>query len=94
MNAVILAGSDFVSENAEENNYIVETAKNISVMLLNATINAPNVYNFISKDFNSIHDEADSISYNTEILCNELISVLAKLPDNNTVSFKTSLKEF
>ena len=66
VNAVILAGSDFVSENAEENNYIIEAAKSLSVMLPDAAINAPNIYSFVSDD--------------STVLCDELISTLKNVP--------------
>ena len=66
VNAAILAGSDFVSENAEKNNYIIEAAKNISVILLDAAMRTPNVYSFISED--------------STALCDEIISTLKNVP--------------
>lgn len=73
VNAVILAGSEFVSGKAEENNYIIEAAKNVSVMLLNAAMDTPNVYNFVPENF-------AEIGYDAESLCDELISTLKNVP--------------
>ena len=61
VNAIILAGSDFVSETAENNTYISDAAKAVPVMLLGAAMDAPNIYSFIPDDFRSVYEAASSM---------------------------------
>ena len=50
VDAVILVGSNFIEEDMEKNQYIIETAKEIPVMLVNAYLDAPNVFCAVCDD--------------------------------------------
>lgn len=54
VDACILIGSSLVGQAPSENQYIREAAKQIPIMLLNASLDAPNVYSVLSDDYNSI----------------------------------------
>lgn len=53
VDAVILVGSNFVSNKDSENNYIREAAKEIPILLLNADFDCENVYCSLCDDFKS-----------------------------------------
>ncbi len=44
VDALILAGSNFVEADQEKNQYIVEAAREVPVVILNGSLKAPNVY--------------------------------------------------
>ncbi|MDO4298111.1 MAG: LacI family DNA-binding transcriptional regulator [Lachnospiraceae bacterium] len=44
VDALILAGSNFVESDAEKNQYIIDAAKEVPVIILNGYLDAPNVY--------------------------------------------------
>lgn len=56
VDGIILAGSNFVYEKDQDNRYIAEAAAQIPVMLLNASMDAPNVYSVMSDDYTSIYE--------------------------------------
>lgn len=56
VDGIILVGSSFVYDKKSENKYIVEAAKQIPVMILNADIDAPNVYCIITDDVKSMEE--------------------------------------
>ena len=56
VDGIILVGSNFIYENEADNKYIVDAAAQIPVMLLNADLDAPNVYSVVSDDFTSIYE--------------------------------------
>lgn len=56
VDGVILVGSNFVYEKEQENRYIAQAAARIPVMLLNAALDAPNVYSVMSDDYTSIYE--------------------------------------
>ena len=56
VDALILIGSSFVYEDPEKDRYICEAAKQVPVMLLNAALEAPNVYGVVSDEENSVFD--------------------------------------
>lgn len=58
VDGIILAGSNFIYEKESDNKYIVDAAARVPVMLLNAALDAPNVYSIVSDDFNSMYDAA------------------------------------
>lgn len=58
VDGIILAGSNFIYEKEEDNRYILEAAAQVPVMLLNAALDAPNVYSIVSDDFNSMYEAA------------------------------------
>ena len=53
VDSVILVGSNFISDNDAENDYIREAAKEIPVLLLNADFDCDNVYCSLCDDFKS-----------------------------------------
>lgn len=56
VDGIILVGSNFISEKDENNKYIIDAAAQVPIMLLNASLEAPNVYSVLSDDFNSMYD--------------------------------------
>ena len=53
---IILAGSNFVYEKEQENQYIAEAAAQVPVMVLNADLDIPNVYSVVSDAFTSMYN--------------------------------------
>lgn len=58
VDGVVLVGSNFIYERDADNSYIVEAAAQVPMMLLNAALDAPNVYSIVSDDFNSMYNAA------------------------------------
>lgn len=56
VDGIILVGSNFIYEKEADNKYICDAATQVPVMLLNATLDVPNVYCVVSDDFTSIYD--------------------------------------
>lgn len=56
VDAVILAGSNFIYEQDTENHYIAAAAAQIPVMVLNAGLDIPNVYSVMSDDYTSMYE--------------------------------------
>ena len=56
VDGIILVGSNFIYEKEEDNKYITDAAVQVPVMLLNAAMDAPNVYSVVSDDFTSMYD--------------------------------------
>ena len=56
VDSIILTGSNFIYENEADNKYIVDAAAQLPVMLLNADLDAPNVYSVVSDDFTSMYE--------------------------------------
>lgn len=56
VDGIILVGSNFIYEKESDNKYIVDVAAQIPVMLLNAALEAPNIYCVVSDDFNSMYE--------------------------------------
>ena len=50
VDALILVGSSFIEKNMEKNQYIIDAAKEVPVMLVNAYLDAPNVYCAVCDD--------------------------------------------
>ena len=69
VDGIILVGSSFVYDKKTDNKYILEAAKQIPVMILNADIDAPNIYCVVTDDVKSM-EEAGSylLKENKEIL--------------------------
>ncbi len=53
LDAVIIAGSFFIEENAKNNQCIFDTAKQMPVMLINGQLDGDNIYCFLCDDKNS-----------------------------------------
>lgn len=56
VDGIILVGSNFIYENDTDNQYVAEAAAQLPLMLLNAALDAPNVYSVISDDFTSMYE--------------------------------------
>lgn len=56
VDGIILVGSNFIYEKVSDNKYIVDAAAQVPVMLLNADLDAPNVYSVVSDDFTSMYE--------------------------------------
>lgn len=66
VDGIILVGSSFVYERKIENRYIENAAKQIPVMLLNADMDAENVYCIISDDVKSMEEAGCFLLKETE----------------------------
>lgn len=53
VDSIILVGSNFIYDNPKDNQYIIDAAKQIPVMLLNAYLDLKNVYSIFSDDYTS-----------------------------------------
>lgn len=56
VDSVIMAGSNFIENNSDDNQYIREAAAQVPVMLLNADLDCPNVYCTMCDDFKSMQE--------------------------------------
>lgn len=56
VDGIILVGSNFVYEKETDNKYIIDAAVQVPVMLLNADLDASNVYSIVSDDFTSMYE--------------------------------------
>ena len=69
VDGIILIGSSFVYEKEGENQYILDAAKHCPVMILNAQIDAPNIYCVITDDEKSMEEAGEYLlKNNREIL--------------------------
>lgn len=66
VDGIILVGSSFVYDKKSDNKYIVDAAKQIPVMILNADMDAPNVYCIITDDVKSMEDAGKFLLRNKE----------------------------
>ncbi len=56
VDAIILIGSTYISEKDEDNKYITDAALQVPVMMLNGSLNAPNVYGILSDDYKAVYE--------------------------------------
>lgn len=56
VDAVILVGSNYVENTDELNMYIIKSAKTVPVMIINGSINVPNVYCTVCDDYSAIYE--------------------------------------
>ncbi len=56
VDGIILLGSNFIHEQDEDNRYILDAAGQLPVMLLNAALDAPNIYSVVSDDKTSMYE--------------------------------------
>lgn len=56
VDSIILVGSNFIYETKKDNKYIYDAALQVPVMLLNATLDIPNVYSVLSDDYASTYE--------------------------------------
>lgn len=62
VDALILIGSSFVYDTEEENQYIVTAGTQVPVMLLNAALDAPNVYGVLTDDYSSVYEAVSKLA--------------------------------
>lgn len=58
VDSVIMVGSNFIEDEAGDNQYIRDAAQQVPIMLLNADLDCPNVYCTMCDDFKSMQDAA------------------------------------
>lgn len=56
VDGVIMVGSNFISSQSDDNQYIRDVAQQIPIMLLNADLDCPNVYCTMCDDFKSMQE--------------------------------------
>lgn len=56
VDGIILVGSNFIYEKESDNKYIADAAAQVPIMLLNADLDAANVYSVVSDDFTSMYE--------------------------------------
>lgn len=56
VDGIVLLGSNFIHEQDENNRYILNAAEQLPVMLLNAALDAPNIYSVVSDDKTSMYE--------------------------------------
>lgn len=61
VDGIVMVGSNFVYDKDADNKYICDAALQVPVMLLNAALDAPNVYSVVSDDSASIYEATLSL---------------------------------
>lgn len=56
VDGIILVGSNFIYDKEADNQYIVDAAAQMPVMVLNADMDVPNVYSVVSDDYTSMYN--------------------------------------
>lgn len=87
VDALILIGSSFVYDSEEENRYIMDAGNQVPVMLLNAALDAPNVYGVLTDDYNSVYEA-------TEKLAKEGLRNILYFYNSNSYSGKKKLEGY
>lgn len=69
VDAVILVGSNFIEQDMEKNQYIIDAAKDTPVMLVNAYLDAPNVYCAVCDDRKMMYQATEKfLAQNRKVL--------------------------
>lgn len=58
VDAIILAGSKFVELIDRDNDYLIEAAKELPIMLVNGYLDAPGIYSTVCNDYEAMYDVA------------------------------------
>ncbi|WP_099469310.1 LacI family DNA-binding transcriptional regulator [Konateibacter massiliensis] len=61
IDAVILIGSTFIESNDKNNKYIYDAAKEVPIILLNGTLDAPNIYSTVCDDYQAIYNAVSAL---------------------------------
>jgi DNA-binding LacI/PurR family transcriptional regulator len=64
VDALILVGSNFVEKTATDNNYILEAANQVPIMLINGYLKAPNIYCILCDEHQAVYDITDKLIKN------------------------------
>ncbi len=87
VDAIILIGSTYISEKDEDNKYITDAALQVPVMMLNGSLNAPNIYGVLSDDYTAIYDA-------TLYLIDSGVSDILYFHDSHSYSTKRKMAGF
>lgn len=87
VDSLILVGSNFIGTKEEENQYIKDGSAQVPIMLLNASLDYPNVYSTLCDDFSTTFDA-------TSAMLNAGISDILYLYSSNSYSGKKKLGGF
>lgn len=61
VDSVVMVGSNFISNNEEDNRYIMDASEQIPIMLLNADFDYPNVYCTLCDDYKSMFEATQAL---------------------------------
>ncbi len=61
IDAVILVGSNFVEADISKNNYIIEAAKNIPIIIMNGALSGDNIYCVLCDDYHAVYDATKTL---------------------------------
>jgi len=61
VDAVVLIGSSLVGQSDSENQYIRDAAGEIPIMLLNAFLDAPNIYSVLADDYQALYSATEQM---------------------------------
>lgn len=61
VDGIILVGSKFLETNSEENNYIIDAAKNLPIMLVNCFLEGENIYSAQCDDETAVFSVTDAL---------------------------------
>lgn len=56
VDAIIMVGSSFLEPARKDNNYILEAAEEVPIMLINGYLNHPNIYCTLCDDYQAVYD--------------------------------------
>lgn len=87
VDAIILVGSNFIYDNRDDNQYVMDAAAQVPVMLLNASLNVPNVYSVLTDDHHSMYEA-------TKYLIGTGIQDILYFYNSNSYSGKRKLSGF
>ena len=87
VDSLILVGSNFIGTKEEENQYIKDGSTQVPIMLLNASLDYPNVYSTLCDDFSTMFDA-------TSAMLNAGISDILYLYNSDSYSGKKKLSGF
>ncbi len=87
VDSVVMVGSNFIMNNAEDNQYVKDAAASVPIMLLNADFDCPNVYCTLCDDYKATQDA-------TEKMINAGIKDILYLYNSNSYSGLKKLAGF
>nr|WP_297707937.1 LacI family DNA-binding transcriptional regulator [uncultured Butyrivibrio sp.] len=61
VDSVVMVGSNFIMNNAEDNQYVKDAAASVPIMLLNADFDCPNVYCTLCDDYKATQDATEKM---------------------------------
>lgn len=61
VDSVVMVGSNFISNNEEDNKYVMDASEQIPIMLLNADFDYPNVYCTLCDDYKSMFEATQAL---------------------------------